>query len=91
MKKVIIIGLASLALSSCGDCNSCNEQHSSINEERFIPKGATLVNEYCENRDQDKNDCGYKRWAKWQFEGECFLSYNLTANNAMLAKVNCNE
>ena len=87
MKKIIIIALALLALSGCA-CGSCSEQQSQRNESRYIPEGAVLLKEYCSNRNKN---CDDKRWARWKFENECFLSYSLASDNAMLTKVDCEE
>lgn len=88
MKKIIIIALALLAFSGCA-CGSCSEQQSQqLNESRYIPEGGMLLKEYCSTKDKN---CNYKRWAKWRLGNECFLSYDLESNNAVLTKVNCEE
>lgn len=81
MKKLLIILMLITLVSCCDD--SCSDSRTEI---RFAPVGANLIKDYCS---ENYKKCDYKRWAKWEFEGECFLSYNLSGENAKLTKVNC--
>jgi hypothetical protein len=88
MKKIIIIALALLAFTGCS-CGSCGKQQSQQrNESRYLPEGAVLLKEYCSN---EVKNCDYKYWTKWKFENECFISYDMNRQDAVLAKVSCEE
>lgn len=72
MKKLLLF---SVFLVGCNR-NSCrtNEEFS---EMRYVPEGAKFIKSYTPKSSND-------RWMKWELDGECFLSYDVSGQRGLL-------
>jgi hypothetical protein len=51
---------------------------------RYVPEGAKFIKSYTPKSSSD-------RWMKWELDGECFLSYDVSGSSGLLTKVDCPE
>lgn len=83
MRKVIIVSmlvLTALTACNCGLCEDNPKKKNTHPEMKYTPEGAKFV----------KDLKGFRGlWIKWELNGECFMSYNLAGNSAVLTKVDC--
>lgn len=76
-KTIYLLSLCCLLSFGCG---TDNHKPGLFNTEyKYLPLDALVFHVYDD------------RWARWELNGECFLSYGLGYQHAVLTKVDCDK
>jgi hypothetical protein len=75
MKKLLLFAI--VFLSGCGTDNYKPGDYNTTHN--HLPPDAVIMQLYNDN------------WARWELNGECFLSYSLGTHYGVLAKVDCEK
>ena len=76
-KAVYLLSLCCLLSFGCGTDNYKPGDYNT--EYKRLPPDAVVIHVYDDS------------WARWELNGECFLSYNLGTRYGVLTKVDCDK